>query len=812
MTTSTFGRSVPRLEDADLLTGRARFVDDIRLPGMLHAAFVRSPHAHAAVLDIRTDGARAQKGVHAVYTSADLRPHLRAERLVVALPSAAFRQQVDRPVLAADEVTYVGEPVAVVIADDRYLAEDAAVLVEIDYQPLPAVVDCRTALVADAPRAHRGAPHNLVAEFDVRFGGVDAAFDGAAHVFAETLWQERGGSHSIECRGSVAAYDPLDDRLTVWSSTQTPHAAMRMIADLLGRDESRVRVVAPDVGGGFGPKLVFYSEELVTALAALLLRRPVKWIEDRREHFVATTQERGQLWQLEIATEADGRIRGVRGSMIHDHGAYTARGINVAFEAAQTMTMAYQVPACDLNVRLALTNKVPVTPVRGAGQPQGVCAMERLLDRVARELGLDRAELRRRNLVRADQMPYAKPFKTRSGVPVVIDSGDFPGCQDAALQAAGWHAFEARRRAARAEGRFLGLGMANFVELTGRGPYEPATVRIDGSGKVLVSSSATAMGQGTKTMLAQIVAAQLGGDVTNVAVSTGDSATSTTGFGGFGSRQAVTAGSSAHAAALKVRAKALAVASHLLEAAEHDLEIEGGEIRVKGAPGLKVSLGGGGARVDRDRRRLPAGRSAARHGGDRARRARRDGLRQRHRGGHCGGRRRDRWDCHSGFRSGARLRAGDQSDDRRRSDDGWDSARRRQCAARAHGVRRRRPADDDHLGGISAAGGGRGAAHAARSSGVAEPAQSARHQGGRRGRGAADARVHHCRGRGRADRIRCPHHPRAGLPGRYRRADCGRAVASRHDRLTPARHSPAQVRSGEVTQLAIAGADVRCRV
>jgi carbon-monoxide dehydrogenase large subunit len=590
VTTSTFGRSVPRLEDADLLTGRARFVDDIRLPGMLHAAFVRSPHAHAAILGIRADGARAQKGVHAVYTLADLRPHLRAERLVVALPSAAFRQQVDRPVLAADEVTYVGEPVAVVIADDRYLAEDAAVAVEVDYQPLPAVVDCRTALAADAPRAHRGAPHNLVAEFDVRFGGVDAAFDGAAHVFAETLWQERGGSHSIECRGSVAAYDPLDDRLTVWSSTQTPHAAMRMIADLLGRDESRVRVVAPDVGGGFGPKLVFYSEELVTALAALLLRRPVKWIEDRREHFVATTQERGQLWQLEIATEADGRIRGVRGSMIHDHGAYTARGINVAFEAAQTMTMAYQVPACDLNVRLALTNKVPVTPVRGAGQPQGVCAMERLLDRVARDLGLDRAELRRRNLVRPDQMPYAKPLKTRSGVPVVIDSGDFPSCQDAALKAAGWQAFEARRRAARAEGRFLGIGMANFVELTGRGPYEPATVRIDGSGKVLVSSSATAMGQGTKTMLAQIVAAQLGGDVANVAVSTGDSATSATGFGGFGSRQAVTAGSSAHAAALKVRAKALAVASHLLEAAEHDLEIEGGEIRVKGAPGLKVGL------------------------------------------------------------------------------------------------------------------------------------------------------------------------------------------------------------------------------
>ncbi|MCC6777713.1 MAG: xanthine dehydrogenase family protein molybdopterin-binding subunit [Hyphomicrobiales bacterium] len=588
--TRLLGRPAPRIEDPDLLLGKGRFVDDIRLPSMLHAAFVRSPHPHAAIRGIDATAARARDGVHAVYTFADLRPHLRGERLVVALPSAAFRQQVDRPVLAIDEVVHVGEAVAVVIAADRYIAEDAAVAIEVDYEPLPAAVDCRDALAANAPPVHRAAAHNLVAEFDLRFGDVAAAFDRAPHVFAQSLWQERGGSHSIECRGCVAGYDELEDRLTLWSSTQTPHAAMRMIADMLGRDEGRVRVVSADLGGGFGPKLVFYSEELVTSLAALLLRRPVKWIEDRREHFVATTQERGQFWQLEIATESDGRIRGVRGVMVHDHGAYTARGINVAFEAAQTMTMAYQVPACDLNVKLALTNKVPVTPVRGAGQPQGVFAMERLLDRVARKLNIDRAELRQRNLVRPDQMPYAKPFKTRSGIPVTIDSGDLPASQRAAMQAIAWNDFEQKRRDARQDGRFLGIGLANFVELTGRGPYEPATVRIDGSGKVLVSSSATAMGQGTKTMLAQIVAEQLGGDIANVVVTTGDSATSTTGFGGFGSRQAVTAGSSAHVAAVKVRAKALAIAAHLLEAAEEDLEIDGCDIRVKGAPGLKVGL------------------------------------------------------------------------------------------------------------------------------------------------------------------------------------------------------------------------------
>ena len=590
MPAKTFGHRTPRVEDFDLLVGRARFVDHIRMPGMLHAAFLRSPHAHAAIRGIDAAAARAHPGVHAVYTLADLRPYLRTERLVVALPSATFKQQVDRPVLAIDEVTYVGEPVAVIIADNRYLAEDAAAAIAVDYDPLAVVADCRTALAPEAPRVHRNSPHNLVAEFDLRFGDIDAAFGGATHVFAETIWQERGGSHSIECRGNVALYDPLEDLLTLWSSTQTPHAAMRLIADVLGRDESRVRVVAPDLGGGFGPKLVFYCEDLVTALAALILQRPVKWIEDRREHFVAITQERGQFWRLEIAVEADGRIRGVRGSMIHDHGAYTARGINVAFEAVQTMTMAYEVPACDLNVKLALTNKVPVTPVRGAGQPQGVFAMERLLDRVARELDVDRAELRRRNLIRPEQIPCPNPFKTRGGVAVVIDSGDFPRCQREALSAAGWAEFPLRRQAARREGRFLGVGVANFVELTGRGPFEPATVRINAAGKVHVSSSAVAMGQGTKTMLAQIVAEQLGGDMTNIMVTTGDSATSATGFGGFGSRQAVTAGTSAHVAAVKVRAKALAVAGHMLEVSEHDLEIEGSEIRLKGASGLKVSL------------------------------------------------------------------------------------------------------------------------------------------------------------------------------------------------------------------------------
>ena len=590
MNAAVFGRRVDRLEDPELLRGMGRFVDDIRLSGMLEAAFVRSPHGHAAIRAIEKKAALALPGVHAVLTREDLIPHLRNERLVVGLPSKSYKQDLNRPALAIGEVVYVGEPVAIVVAEDRYIAEDAAALVEVDYDPLPAVSDCRAALAAGAPVVHRGAPHNLLAEFRMGYGNADAAFAKAAHVFRESLWQHRGGSHSIECRGAVAFYDAIEDRLTLWSSTQMPHQAMRQLCDMLGRDENQVRVVTPDVGGGFGPKLVFYPEDVVTALAAMILGRPVKWIEDRREHFVASTQERDQYWEVEIAVDREARILGVRGSIIHDHGAYTARGVNLPHNSAETVPLQYEVPAYSMNVKVALTNKVPVTPVRGAGHPQGTFAMERLLDRVARELELDRAEVRRRNLIPASKMPYTTQLKARGGMAVVLDSGDYPKCQADALARAGWADFPARQQAARKAGHYLGIGMANFCKGTGRGPFESATVRIGPSGKVHVYSGAAAMGQSTKTMLAQIVAEQLGGDMENVTVTTGDTAAIPLGLGGSNSRQTVTAGSSAHLAAVKVREKALKIAGHVLEASEHDLEISGDQINVKGAPGMKVSL------------------------------------------------------------------------------------------------------------------------------------------------------------------------------------------------------------------------------
>ena len=579
-----------RIEDPPLLRGRARFVDDIHLPGTLHAAFLRSPLAHAAIEGIDTRAARAAPGVHAVWTVEDFRPHLASLRLAVGLPSPAYRQSRDRPILADGETVHVGEPVAMVAAGSRYAAEDAAALIDVAYEPLPVVADCRDALAPGAPPVHRGGAHNLLAELAMEFGDVRSAFAGA-RAFGAKLSVHRGGGHSIEGRGALARHDPADDTLTLWSSTQTPHAGRDLIAGMLGREARRVRVVAPAVGGGFGPKLVTYPEEVAVALAALLTGRPVKWIEDRREHFVASTQERDQHWDVEAAFESDGRIRGVRGTVVHDHGAYTARGVNLPFESALTVTLPYDVPAYRLLARAALTNKVPVTPVRGAGHPQAVFAMERLLDAAADGLGIDRAAIRERNLIGPDRMPCVRPLESRGGRKVVLDSGDYPACMRAALDAAGWDAFPARRAAAAERGLARGIGLANFVKGTGRGPFESAAVSIDPSGAVLVASGAAAMGQGIETMLADIVARTLGCDRALVRVTAGDTGAVSLGIGGFNSRQAVTAGSSAFNAARAVRDKALAVAAAHLEAAEEDLEIAGGTVRLRGAPDYSVGLG-----------------------------------------------------------------------------------------------------------------------------------------------------------------------------------------------------------------------------
>ena len=582
--------TVRRLEDYGLLTGSARFVDDLQLPGTLCAAFVRSPYGHALVNLINTEQAAKAPGVVAVHTLSDLQPLLTDTRMATGLPSRSFRLDVKPGVLGGDEVVYAGEPVAVVIACSRYAAEDAADLVEVDYEPLDVVADCRSALHADGPSVHRKLSHNLAARFDFDYGNIDEAFNGAHIAIRETFRLHRGGAHSIECRGAIARHDPATDHLTLWTSTQRPHGVKRIVCDLLGRNDDTVRVIAPHVGGGFGPKLVCYPEEVVVALCATLLQQPVKWIQDRYEYFLCTTQERDQYWDVEIALDGDAAIRGVRGALLHEHGAYTARGLNVPYASGIALPLPYNVPAYHLDVYVALTNKVPVTPVRGAGQPQGVFVMERLLDRAAGRLSIDRAEVRRRNLVRQEQMPCRKSLRLRGDTEVILDSGDYPATQEQVLRHAAWDEFKQRQQSALEQGRYIGIGLANFVEGTGRGPYETVTVRINPSGNVVVASGATAMGQSTQTMLAQIVAEQLGGDPSGIGVTCGDTDATPLGFGGFNSRQTVIAGASAHAAAKTVRTRALKLAGRLMEAADHDLEIGGLAVFVKDTPDRRLTF------------------------------------------------------------------------------------------------------------------------------------------------------------------------------------------------------------------------------
>jgi aerobic carbon-monoxide dehydrogenase large subunit len=571
-----FGARVTRLEDPALLTGRGRFVDDVKLPGTLHACFVRTPHAHARINAIDVSAAAAMPGVHAVMTADDLPGPMRSARIPMMLPvlNDALRTQ---HCLARDEVNYVGQAVAVVIADNRYIAEDAAAMVAVEYDVLAAASDARDASAAGAPTVHSDLASNVAMVVPMAFGDVDAAFARAAHVFEEDIWAHRGGGMAMETRAVLATHDPATDTLTVWSSTQTPHLGRRTLADLFARDLESIRMIAPDVGGGFGPKAPFYAEEAVVPAAAQKLARPVKWIEDRREHFMCAIQERDQYWKVAVAVDAEGRLLGFRGTMLHDTGAFAPWGIVMPYIAAVTVPGPYVMPAYRLETTVVLTNKVPTAPVRGAGRPQAVFAMERLMDRIAGELHLDRAEVRRRNMIRPEQMPYEIPLIFRDGKPIVYHGGDFPKSQTRAIALSGYDGFAARKAQALASGRHIGIGIANYVEGTGLGPFEGVTVRVLTNGKVAVATGATNQGQGTRTTLSQIVADQVGCRMENIVMTIGDTAAISQGVGGFASRQAVNAGSSALIAGGAVRQQIIALAARALAVAESDIDLDDGE-------------------------------------------------------------------------------------------------------------------------------------------------------------------------------------------------------------------------------------------
>ena len=582
---------------------------------------------------------------------------------------------------------------------------------------------------ADAPKARLDCPDNLVAHWVVEYGEVERTFAGAAHRMSEHFRIHKGGGHSIEGRAVLARYDATDELLTVWDSTQMPHKTKRVLVEALGLSEDRVRVIAPDVGGGFGPKNPFYPEELAIPAAALALGCPIKWVEDRRECFTATNHEREQDWEIEAAVDREGKLLAIRGHLRHDHGATTPSGLSLPQNSATNLIGPYVLPAYRLEVSLCLTNLVAATSTRGAGRTQGTFVMERMLDRIADDLGLGRDEVRRRNLISPQQMPYVTPVRTRDGLPMTYDSGDYPECQRRALAAAGWTDFPARREAARREGRWLGIGLGNYVEGTGRGPFESAAIRIGPSGKIFVTTGAAAQGQGTRTMLAQLAAGVLGVAPHQIQVTDGDTAASPLGLGAYASRQAVTAGNAVHLAALMVADKARQAVATMLEVAADDLELIDGEVRVKGVPQMKRTL----AEVAHALSGVPGfalpGNIGAGACGRRRFSAAGADLYQRRPRGRGGGRRRDRRRAAHALRDRPRLRPHDQSHDGGGAGAWRRGARYRRDAAGMDALRSRRPAAHRHFRGLSAADRRCRAADRNSSHGIAHAVESARRQG-----------------------------------------------------------------------------------
>jgi carbon-monoxide dehydrogenase large subunit len=595
MTTRYFGAPIKRNEDPRLLRGRALFVDDVALPGTMHVAFLRSAVAHGRVRGIDATAARRRAGVAAVYTAADLGGYWRPGPLLVPPPPIAgitFNLRTQVP-LAKDKVRHVGEPLAMVVAQSRHLAEDALADILVDIDPLPAVVDLEKALAAASPLVHDDLGTNICAHVRQTKGDYAAAAEQADHVIRRRLLYDRGASNPIETRGIIANWDERAGQLTVWDTTQAPVFLRGGLAAMLELSERQVRVIAPFVGGGFGPKIMlFYPEEVLVPWAAMQLGRPIKWIEDRREHFVASTHERSQIHDAEIALARDGRIIGVKDVFLHDSGAYDPYGLTVPINSQCTLLGPYVVPHYDSTFTAVFTNKPMVTPYRGAGRQHGVFVIERLLDLAARDLGIDRAEIRRRNFIPPDAFPYDNEIIYQDFTRLSYDSGNYAPILERALELIGYRDFVSDEQPRlKAQGRRAGIGLACYVEGTGIGPYEGAKVQVQASGKVSVATGIGTQGQGHFTSFAQIAADQVGVDVRDVDVVTGDTDQFYWGAGTFASRAAVVAGTAVFEAGRAVREKILRLAAEHFECAEEDLEIGDGAVSIVGVPGKTVRLG-----------------------------------------------------------------------------------------------------------------------------------------------------------------------------------------------------------------------------
>src|SRR5881409_3704226 len=586
--TAPIGLSVKRREDRRLLTGRGRYADDVRLPHLCHAAIVRSPHAHARILDVDARRATALPGVVAVLTIADL-PEC-AAAVPPLVPSPRFRPYA-QPAIASAKARYAGEGVAVAVADDVYRATDAAQAVEVRYGPLPAVATVEAALAAGAPRVFDEWPDNAAGPSDGAVGDVARGF-AEAHVMVEARFDvPRVAAMPIEPRGVLVQPEAPDGRLTIWTSTQVPFAVRAAIAAALGLADEQVRVIAPDVGGGFGAKGHVYPEDVLIPAVARRLGRSVKWIETRREHFLATAPDRDQHHQLRLGVASDGAITAIETTFTRDGGAYPVLGDVITLNTINHLPGPYRVPhlkGCAVNV---VTHKTFTGAYRGAGRPEVAYVLDRLLDRAARRLGLDPAELRRRNLIRLDEMPYTTGLRYRDGVPIVYDPADYRAALDRLLARFGYDEWRRTQKGRRASSRPIGIGLSAYLEGTGIGPFEGADVRIDPSGMVYLQIGVSSQGQSHETTLAQVCAAELGVDTERVVVVGGDTAVLGYGNGTIASRVAAVAGPAVARTSREVARKARLVAGELLECAPAYVVLAGGRAHVAGMTGRSIELG-----------------------------------------------------------------------------------------------------------------------------------------------------------------------------------------------------------------------------
>jgi carbon-monoxide dehydrogenase large subunit len=588
VTTQMVGAPITRGEDPRLLRGEGRFLDDIG-HGALELAIVRSPHAHARITAIDVDAALDVDGLVAIYTHEDL-PESLQERLPVLIPHPTLTDARTQYVLAKDEVNHVGEAIVAVVARDRYAAEDAIERIRVDYEVLPAVVGPEQAAAADHA-VHDDIPSNVAADMTQEIGDPDAAIAGAPNKLAFRLDIERSASMPLETRGTHAHYEAEERRLLVHSSTQAPTSVRAAIASLLELPFGDVEVVAPDVGGGFGVKIMHpWPEELLVPWAALQLGQDVKFVEDRREHFISANHERGQVHQVEVGFDDDGRILGMTVDFLHDHGAYIPYGLIVPIITSTQLLGPYRMTDYRARFQSLYTNTVPVSPYRGAGRPQGCFVMERTMDKIAAHLGRDRTEVRSANFIQPDEFPYEYGLTFQDGRAYTYDSGDFPASLAKLKELIGWDDFTELQRAAADEGRLLGIGMAAYVEGTGVGPYEGGHVLVEPTGKVQVATGLGTQGQGHETVFAQIVADRLGVAFEDITVVTGDSRRLQYSVGTFASRAAVMAGNAIHLASETVREKALRIAADALEVDVEDLELADGAARVVGSPDTSLPL------------------------------------------------------------------------------------------------------------------------------------------------------------------------------------------------------------------------------